>query len=175
MSDIEDKSKTNTNQDDSTDKTGEKDTKQKFSQEDFDKKLDERMKREREQADKRLADELKKNREDWERQAKLSAEEKEAEEKKTREAETAKREREITLRENRAEARELLVEKGISTDLVGIVVDVDLDKTKENIDALEKSFTKAVEAGVAKRLKGDTPKDKSNNADTETKEVPTVF
>ena len=135
-------------------------------QERIDKIVSERLKREREKADKELAERLKKEREDWERQAKLSAEEKEAEEKKKREQETADREREITLRENRAEARELLQEKNIPANLVDFVVDVDADKTKENISNLEEAFTKAVETGINDKLKGQTPKDKSDNSPT---------
>ncbi len=135
-----------------------------FTQEELESTLSERLKREREKADKAMADKLKAEREDWERQAKLTAEEKEAEERKKREEQTTAREREITLRENRAEARELLQEKSISSDLVEFVVDVDLDKTKDNIANLEKAFTKAVEAGIADRMKGKTPQEKINQS-----------
>lgn len=134
-----------------------------FTQEELEKTLDARLKREREKAEKETADRLKKEREEWERQAKLSQEEREKEERERMKQETAEREREITLRENRADARELLLEKNISADLVSFVVDVDADKTKENIEQLEQAFTKAVEAGIADRMKGETPKDKSNN------------
>lgn len=126
-------------------------------QERIDKIINERLKREREKFDERLKAELA----EQQRLAKLSAEEKEAEERKRREQETAERERGIILRENRADAREILQEKNISTDLVDFVVDVDPDKTKENINNLEAAFTKAVEAGIADRLKGQTPTDKS--------------
>ena len=171
MSETEDKSKTNPEQDNPTDdKKGEKDTSKTFTQEELDAKVSERLKRDREKRDKEVADLIKKERDEWERQAKLSQEEKEAEERKKREAETADREREITLRENRADARERLQEKNISTDLVDFVVDVDADKTKENIDNLEKAFLKAVEKGVDDKLKGDTPKYKSTNKGTD---VPT--
>jgi len=138
-----------------------------FTQEDVDKIAGERAKREQEKADKQLKETLKKEREDWERQAKLSSEEKNSEASKKREAESADRERGITLRENRADAREVLQSKNISSDLVDFVVDVDKDKTNENIDNLEKAFLKAVETGVAEKLKGDTPTDKSKKtADT---------
>jgi hypothetical protein len=135
--------------------------KKTFTQEDLEKALSERLKREREKADKALAEKLKSEREDWERQAKLSASEKETETQKKREAETAERERGITLRENRAEARDLLSEKSIPAALVDFVVDVDLDKTKANIDVLEEAYLKAVEAGVNDKLKGQTPVDKT--------------
>lgn len=137
-----------------------------FTQEELEKTLSDRLKREREKADKALADKLKAEREEWERQAKLSAEEKEAENRKRMEQETAEKLRDITLRENRADARELLQSKNISANLVDFVVVEDADKTKENIDNLEKEFLKAVEAGVQERLKGDTPRDKSTKAET---------
>jgi len=146
-----------------------------FTQEELEKTLSERLKREREKADKALADTLKAERQDWERQAKLTAEEKESEERKKRDEQTSSREREIILRENRADARELLQEKNISSDLVDFVVDVDADKTKTNIDNLEKAFLKAVESGVNERLKGETPKDKSNKAELPTHSGTTVI
>lgn len=139
----------------------EKESAKTFTQEDFDKQLSKTLAEKEAKLEKKLADKLKEERAEWERQAKLSAEEKEAEERKKRDAETADREREITLRENRADARELLAEKNISTTLVDFVVDVDPDKTKENIEALEKAYLKAVEDGVNDKLKGHTPTEKS--------------
>jgi hypothetical protein len=159
--------KTNPNpevpQDDKKGKEEPKATDAQKEQERIDKVVSDRLKREREKYEKELSERLKKERDDWERQAKLSAEEREAEERKQREQETATREREITLRENRAEARELLQEKKIPTTLVDFVVDVDTDKTKENIASLEDAFAKAVEQGINDKLKGQTPKDKSTS------------
>lgn len=155
----EDKSKT---QEQTEEKKSNEGTPKTFTQEELEKTLSERLKREREKADKALADKLKAEREEWERQAKLSAEEKEAELAKKQAEETAAREREITLRENRADARELLQEKSIPTDLVDFVVDVDADKTKANIDSLEQAFLRAVETGVAAKLKGQTPEEKQS-------------
>lgn len=176
MSDTTDPSKTNPNPDDPQDDTkGKEDTQKTFTQDELEKTLSERLKREREKADKALADKLKAEREDWERQAKLTAEEKAEEERKRHETETSERERGIILRENRADARELLQEKNISAELVDFVVDVDADKTKENIDNLEKAFLKAVEAGVNDRLKGQTPKDKTNPTEPTTYSPTTVI
>lgn len=176
MSDT-DTSKTNPNPEDvQQDNQEAKDTKGKtLTQEEFEKALSERLKREREKADKERAEALKKEREEWERQAKLSEEERKAEERKRMEQETAQKLRDITLRENRADAREILQEKNISTELVDFVVDVDADKTRENIINLESAFTKAVEAAVADRLKGQTPPDKSSTTNTAPADAPTVF
>lgn len=166
MSDVTDPSKTNPNPEDvQTDDKGQTDAQkadaQKAEQERIDKIVSERLKRDREKQQKEFDEKLKSELAERDRLAKLSAEEKAAEESKKRELETSTREREIILRENRADARELLQEKNISTDLVNFVVDVDTDKTKENIDNLEKAFLKAVEIGVEAKLKGNTPEDKS--------------
>ncbi|NCU39202.1 DUF4355 domain-containing protein, partial [Candidatus Saccharibacteria bacterium] len=45
--------------------------------------------------------------------------------------------------------------------LVDFVVDVDADKTKDNVNQLEKAYAAAVKAGVDKALAGTTPKDTS--------------
>lgn len=132
-----------------------------FTQEDFDKQLSKTLAEKEAKLEKKMKEQLDKELAERERLAKLSAEEKAAEENRKAAEVTQAREREITLRENRAEARELLQEKNISTDLVDFVVDVDADKTKENINELEKAFLKAVEAGVNERMKGSTPTDKS--------------
>lgn len=151
------------------DKKGDDPKAKTFTQEDFDKQLRKTLAEKEARLEKKLEERLAKELEERERQAKLSAEEKEAEERKKREQETAAKEREITLRENRADARETLQEKGISTDVVDFLVDVDPDKTKDNIDKFEKVFLKAVEAGVNDRLKGETPKDKSKGTNNEPK------
>ena len=132
-----------------------------FTQEDFDKQLSKTLSDKEAKLERKHTDKLKAEREDWERQAKLSSEEKESEATKRRDAESADRERGITLRENRADAREVLQSKNISADLVDFVVDVDGDKTNENIDNLEKAFNKAVEIGVTAKTAGTTPTDKS--------------
>lgn len=137
-----------------------------FTQEDLDRVAGERAKRAEEKAAKDLAAALKKEREEWDRQAKLTAEEKEAELRKQRDSESEARQRELDLRGNRYDAMDVLKDKNIPTDLVDFVVDVDLDKTIENIDKLEKAFLKAVEEGVAAKLKGNTPTEKNNNGNT---------
>ena len=142
---------------------GEKKEVKTFTQEDLDRVAGERAKRAEEKAAKDLAAAIKKEREEWDRQAKLTAEEKEAELRKQRDTETEARQRELDLRGNRYDAMDVLKDKNIPTDLVDFVVDVDSDKTVENIDKLEKAFLKAVEEGVATKLKGNTPPEKKDN------------
>lgn len=97
------------------------------------------------------------------RQAKLTEEEREKEAKSKREAELKAREDNITLRERRVEAQELLKAKNIPIDLVDFVVDLDENKTKDNIEKLAKTYNKSVETGVTDKLKGTPPTDFSNS------------
>ena len=96
------------------------------------------------------------------RQAQLTADERENEAKQKREAELKAREDNITLRERRLMAQEMLNQKNIPIDLVDFVVDLDESKTKENIDKLAKTYNKSVENGVTDKLKGTPPTDFSN-------------
>lgn len=98
-----------------------------------------------------------------ERQAKLTQEEREKEAKSKREAELKERENNITLRERRIQAQELLQSKNIPIDLVDFVVDLDEAKTKDNIEKLAKTYNKSVETGVTDKLKGNPPTDFSNS------------
>lgn len=114
---------------------------------------------------------------EYERQAKLTEDEREKEAKTKREAELKEREDNITLRERRIEAQEMLSQKNIPIDLVDFVVDLDANKTKENIDKLAKTYNKSVETGVTDKLKGTPPTDFSNNNDNtdKTKKVMSAF
>ena len=100
------------------------------------------------------------------RQAKLTEDEREKEAKSKYEAELKAREDDITLRERRLEAQELLSAKNIPIDLVDFVVDLDANKTKENVEKLAKTYNKSVETGVTDKLKGTPPKDFSTNNDS---------
>lgn len=113
------------------------------------------------------------------RQAKLTEEEREKEAKTKREAELKEREENLTLRENKIKAQELLSQKNIPIDLVDFVVDLDENKTKENIEKLAKTYNKSVETGVTDKLKGTPPTDFSNsnnkNDAEKTKKVYSAF
>ena len=141
-----------------------------FTQADIDKAISERLKREKDASEKRIAETLRKEREEWERQSKLSEEQRAEEQRKAMESELSEKERNLALRENRADARELLIERGIDSTLVDFVVDVDADKTKDNVNQLEKAYAQAVKQGVDKALAGTTPKDSSNEQRVETQQ-----
>ena len=103
---------------------------------------------------------------EYERNAKLTAEERENEAKAKRDKELKEREDAITLRERRLTAQEMLSQKNIPIDLVDFVVDLDETKTKENIEKLAKTYNKSVENGVTDKLKGTPPTDFSSNNTT---------
>ncbi|MGB4984668.1 MAG: DUF4355 domain-containing protein [Erysipelotrichaceae bacterium] len=72
------------------------------------------------------------------------------------------------MRERKLEAYDLLKEKGLPSDLVDFVVDIDLNKVKEKIEVLEKTYNKSIETGINSKLSGKVPEDFSK--DTQSKE-----
>jgi len=114
---------------------------------------------------------------EYDRQAKLTEEEREKEAKSKREAELKAREDEITLRERKLQAQELLQAKHIPIDLVEFIVDLDENKTKDNIEKLAKTYNKSVETGVTDKLKGTPPTDfsNSNNEENTSKKISGAF
>lgn len=96
---------------------------------------------------------------DYDRKQKMTEEERLSEARKQKDDELAEKERNITMRENRADAIELLAEQNIDTKLVDFVVDLDKEKTAENVKALTKAFNDAVAKGVEAKLAGKTPTD----------------
>ena len=130
-----------------------------FTQEQVNDIVSKRLAEANTKAEKKLKDEVSKALAEAERQSKLSEAEREKEFKAKQQKELDDRERTITLRERRADAKDALSDRNIDTDLVDFVIDIDEDKTNSNIDKLEKAFNKAVEAGVKAKLAGTSPED----------------
>lgn len=143
---------------DSGDK-GQEDKPTTFTQEQVNDIVSKRLAEANTKAEKKLKDEVSKALAEAERQSKLSEAEREKEFKAKQQKELEDRERTITLRERRADAKDALSDRNIDTDLVDFVIDIDEDKTNANIDKLEKAFNKAVEAGVKAKLAGTSPED----------------
>ena len=99
-----------------------------------------------------------------ERLASMTAEERYTEELKKRETALAEREKQVLMLENKNEASKILSEKGISVNLVDLVVAEDAETMKSRIDILEKEFNASIEQEIKKRLAGVTPY-KNNNGD----------
>ncbi|MFD2334680.1 DUF4355 domain-containing protein [Cohnella sp. GCM10020058] len=93
-----------------------------------------------------------------EKLAKMTAEQKAQHERDKRDKDLADRENGITRRELRATALEQLAEKGLPKVLADVLVYTDADSTNKSIEAVEKAFKDAVEAGVNERLKGEPPR-----------------
>jgi hypothetical protein len=101
---------------------------------------------------------------EWERQAKMTEDERVKEASVKREKELADKEKALALRENTANAKELLAEKHIDTSMAKFLVTSDAEETMKNIEEFEKAYAKAIEAGVEDKLKGKTPEDKGGVA-----------
>ena len=101
---------------------------------------------------------------EWERQAKMTEDERAKEASVKREKELADKEKALALRENTANAKELLAEKHIDTSMAKFLVTSDAEETMKNIEEFEKAYAKAIEAGVEDKLKGKTPEDKGGVA-----------
>lgn len=90
--------------------------------------------------------------------AQMNEEQKYQYELEQREKAIADKERELALAENKATASQVLASRGISADLVSLVVAEDADTMNDNINLLEKAFKASVKAEVEKRLSTSTPK-----------------
>ena len=140
-----------------------------FTQEEVNTIIGERLKAEKTKNEQSIKDAVAGAIAEYDRQAKLTEAEREAEAKSKYEAQLKAREEEITLRENRVKAQELLSQKNIPIDLVDFVVDLDTKTMEAKIETLAKTYNKSVETGVTDKLKGDPPKDFSSNNDGDDK------
>lgn len=100
-----------------------------------------------------------------EKLAKMNEEEKYKYELEQREKAVADKERQIALLENRAEASKALASRGISIELVDLVVAEDADTMLENIKKIEKYITATVNTKVKETLSADSPKKNINKGE----------
>lgn len=94
------------------------------------------------------------------RLAELSAEERAAEEAKRREADVAKREQELAMRELQLDTQARLTDEGLSQEFAPFLIGADSETTNDNIKAFKAVYDNAISAGVEARLKDSivTPK-----------------
>lgn len=92
------------------------------------------------------------------RLAKMDEEQRYQYELEQREKAIAAKERELALAENKAAAAAVLSNRGLSAELVNLVVAEDAEVMNSNISLLEKCFKASVKAEVEKRLASTTPK-----------------
>ena len=105
-----------------------------------------------------------------ERLAKMSEQERYEESLKQKEKELEEKAERLALMENRAEASKALADRGISIDLVDLVVASDAEQMLSNIKKLESSFKQSVNAEVTKVLGGDKAPARSSETKEMTKE-----
>ena len=74
-----------------------------------------------------------------------------------RQRQLEQREMELTRRELRAEAMRMIQERGLPAELAGIVNYSSAEGMQESLDAAQQAFTRAVQAGVEMRMRGDLP------------------
>lgn len=90
--------------------------------------------------------------------ASMTAEQRAAHEHRQREAELSAREAEITKRELRAQALQMLSAEKMPVELAELLHYQDAEHCSASIEALKKVWSKAVQAGVEARVTGGTPK-----------------
>ncbi|MDQ0091661.1 hypothetical protein J2T12_005101 [Paenibacillus anaericanus] len=132
--------------------------KDKTMQSEFDKRMSKALETAKGKWDKDFQSKLDEATTEAGKLAKMNADQKAEYDRAKREEELGKREGDITRRELRAQALESLAEKGLPKTLADILVYTDADSTSKSIEAVDKAFRDAVEAGVNERLKGDPPK-----------------
>lgn len=124
----------------------------KYTDEDVDRIVKNRLAREREQA--------KKEKEEAEKLAEMNAQQKAEYKAEQLEKELAEYKRKDALAEMSKVARKMLSEKdiNISDELLAMMVTTDAQQTKQNIESYAKMYKADVEAAVKARLKGEPPR-----------------
>ena len=124
----------------------------KYTDDDVDRIVKNRLAREREQA--------KKEKEEAEKLAEMNAQQKAEYERDQLKKELAELKRKDALAEMSKVARKMLTEKdiNISDELLAVMVTTDAAETKLNIEGFAKMYKADVEAAVKARLKGEPPR-----------------
>lgn len=124
----------------------------KYTDEDVDRIVKNRLAREREQA--------KKEKEEAEKLAEMNATQKAEYERDQLKKELEELKRKDALSEMSKVARKMLTEKeiNISDELLSVMVTTDAQQTKQNIEGFAKMYKADVEAAVKARLKGEPPR-----------------
>ncbi|MED4377977.1 DUF4355 domain-containing protein [Schinkia azotoformans] len=137
-----------------------------YTEQDFQKKLQEELAK----ATAKHNEDIEAARSEAEKLAKMTADEKAKYEFEQREKKVEEKEKEIVLRELRAETLNTLSEKNIPQEVIDIVLADNAENTAKNIDAFKSVFDKAVQAAVEARLSGKSPQVGSGTATKGTEE-----
>ena len=137
-----------------------------YTQADVDKMIEEGRKKATEEAEREAERRYSKKQKESERLSKMNEEDFKFLSKLLEKS----KEQELALAENKAVATSILVEKGLSPNLVNFVVAVDADDMNNNIKLLEKEFKACVKAEVEKRIGKHSPRN-SDKDDTMDKDA----
>ena len=127
-----------------------------YTQEDVDRIVTQRLAKAQRDAEQQIARARSEGRAEAERRARMTeAERREHDDQAAREREEQLRSREAELnrRELRAEALDALLSRGLPRELEQLLNYADADACSQSIDALERAFRAAVQAGVDERIK----------------------
>lgn len=124
----------------------------KYSDEDLDRIIGDRLARWQKEQDKKISE--------AEKLAKMDAQEKAEYEKKQLEKELQALKDKETLSEMSKQARKMLSEANIniSDDLLAVLVSTDAEATKNAVEAFKTMYSDAVKKGITEALKGEPPK-----------------
>ncbi|WP_262346029.1 DUF4355 domain-containing protein [Lactiplantibacillus argentoratensis] len=89
-----------------------------------------------------------------EERAKMTAEQKAEADRKQREAEIAKQNKELATQIQEYKTKSMLLDKGISPDMLPLVMGTDEDSTSDNLELLQKYVDSQVQAATEKLLTG---------------------
>ncbi len=135
------------------------DTPKTFTQEDLDSVASKTRAEEKAKAEKDRLKAIADAKAEWERQTKLSEDERLKEQRQKEEKEFNERKQALDLQENTIEAKVKLAEYGIPDTTIPFLISADKEKTMTNIEEFKKVWDKAIESGVEKKLAGKTLKD----------------
>lgn len=123
---------------------------------------------EKKKSDKAIEAAKKAAREEAIAETKLSAEEKAKKEREDADKAQAQREQELTLRENKADAKEKFAELNLPIKLADFFVVTDKEAMMSGIDTFKKAWDEAIKVAVTEQLKGKTQVDVKNGDDKST-------
>ena len=137
-----------------------------LTQEDFDKAFAIKLNKEREklkgETEAAIAKAVEDKQKEIERQAKLSEDERRKEADGQREQELKELKDQNALLTNRATATKQLEELGVPSAFLDYVINVDADKTTENIETFDTTWKSALDKAVEAKLAGRTPEERQN-------------
>ena len=137
-------------------------------QAEFDRRVNKALETNKSKLQAEMAKKLAEAKTEAEKMAAMNAEQKAQYEREQKETELKSREAAITKRELVATAKEQLAEKGLPLHLASVLSYTSAEECTASIEAVEKAFREAVDAGVAQRLSGGKPPKKAPDGSNDT-------